>query len=82
MIGRLRRWRRKGAALKRLYDEIAGAYDALKAARGKLVSAESLMGVNRDLTSEEYTQIFAAVVAGRKVLDAQLGALDEAKRRL
>lgn len=82
MFKRLKRWRRKAAVLKRLYDEIAGAYDDLKAARGKLVSAESLMGVNRDLTSEEYTQIFAAVVAGRKVTDALFAALDEAKRRL
>ena len=82
MLKRLKRWRRKGADIKRFYTRVMAAYDDLKATRGKLVSAEQLMGVNRDLTSEEYTQVFAAVVAGRKVLDAQLGALDEAKRRL
>lgn len=68
MIGCLKRWRRKGAALKRLYDEVADAYDALKQANHTLDN-------NQPLTLVERAQ--AAAATGRIVR-----AVERAKERL
>ena len=68
MIGRLRRWRRKGAALKRLYDEIAGAYDALKLAHKNLSSAEHLSLDSRAQAAEATGRIVRAVERAKERL--------------
>ena len=82
MIGRLKRWRRKAAALKRLYDTICDVLEELRDTRAKLRDADRIMRESDPLTAEERAKVKDAIASARGVSATIQRAIEAAKERL
>ena len=82
MIGRLKRWRRKGAALKRLYDEVVDTYEALKLTRARLRKADEIMRTCDPLNAKERATVREAIADARGVTAVIFKVIGKARERL